>query len=117
MSEALIKSQDKRKSKRLLTEELFVVIENQVDLNFASLDYNELGMAILTDLDLEVNKEITITIGNDDGYLIPDVRSIIRNKKVNREIGEYRYGIEFNYDARLTTETKDKLKRLENLLS
>lgn len=117
MSEALLKRQDKRKSKRLLTEELFVVIENQVDLNFASIDYNALGIAILTDLDLKINSEIALTIGNDDGYLIPDVSSVIRNKKVNKKTGECRYGIEFNYDSRLTTEIKDKLKRLEKILS
>lgn len=117
MPEVLLKSEDKRQTKRLLTEELFVVIEDQANLNFASLDYNALGMAILTDLDLEVEEEIMITIGNDDGFLIPDVPAIIRNKSLKGDTTEYRYGLQFNYDSRLTNVIKDKLKRLENILS
>lgn len=117
MTESLLKGQEKRKAKRLLTEELFVVIEDQVNMTFASLDYNAMGMAILLDLDLEVGDEILITIGNDDGFLIPDVPSIIRNKSEKKETSEMRYGLEFNYESRMTEEMKNKLKRLENILS
>lgn len=117
MSELLLQNQEKRKAKRLLTEELFVVIEDQINMTFASLDYNAMGMAILIDLDLQVGEEISITIGNDDGFLIPDIPAIIRNKSLKEETEEYRYGLEFDYESRMTENVKDKLKRLEKILS
>jgi hypothetical protein len=117
MNNQVLKNEDKRKAKRILTETLFVVIEDQVNLNFATLDYNAYGTAILTDLSFDIGDEITITIGSDDGFLVSDISTTIRNKIARMDSETFRYGLQFNYDERMSAETIANLKKLENVLA
>lgn len=109
-----IEINEKRIQKRIISDSLFFVIEDQININFASLDFNSYGVGILSDLDFKVGDIIILTLGNDDGFIIENIKSQIKNK-INLDVSEFRYGLQFLYED-LTEDKINQLKNLEKIL-